>query len=60
MKLLLYAAIVVGRLIAMIWFLIRAGQADDWDGIIRDLLIAFLLFPAWGWHLMGYGKEERK
>ena len=57
LKLLLYAAIVVGRLTAMIWFLIRAGQANNWDGILYNLIVSFLLFPAWGWHLVGHDRD---
>jgi hypothetical protein len=57
---LLWLNIMVARAVAMIWFLLLATQANNWGGILYNLAIAFLLFPAWGWTLMGHGKDDHK
>jgi len=53
----LWGGIMVARAVAMVWFLILAMQANNWDGILYNLIVSFLLFPAWGWHLVGHGRD---
>jgi len=57
LKHMLWGGIMVARAVAMVWFLILAMQANNWDGILYNLIVSFLLFPAWGWHLVGHGRD---
>ena len=61
-KILLWTAVSLGRAWAMIGCMLqsaRAFRSGDLSSGLYLATLALLLFPAWGWQLMGHGRDEK-